>query len=138
MIVMRPETKAKRKIEALERKRALIDSLIEFIRTHPNAVDGSDLDRFAKLQYDYAIIRPRWDRTKNCVVLRLEKWIDGEDPYDRYEESDGIFAINRSRIVSEDVTDVPDEKLCEMLDDIHYELIPEDFEQEEEKEESNE
>jgi len=39
--MMRPETKAKRKIEALERRRALIDHLIEFIRSHPNAVDGA-------------------------------------------------------------------------------------------------
>ena len=37
---MRPEIKAKRKIEAC---RASIDVLIEFIRTHPLSVDGSSL-----------------------------------------------------------------------------------------------
>lgn len=71
---MRPETKAKRKIEALERRRALIDHLIEFIRTHPNAVDGADLHPLANrtgLRYDYAVIRPLWDENKNGVVLRL-------------------------------------------------------------------
>jgi len=31
---MRPETKAKRKVEALERRRALIDHLIKFIRQY--------------------------------------------------------------------------------------------------------
>jgi hypothetical protein len=40
---------------------------------------------------------------------------------------------SKSRIVSEDVTDIPDEKLCEMLDQIHCELIPEDCEEEEEQ-----
>jgi len=27
------------------------------------------------------------------------------------------------------VSNLPDDKLCEMLEDIHYELIPEDFEE---------
>ena len=37
--------------------------------------------------------------------------------------------IKKGRIVSEDVTDISDEKLCAMLDDIHCELIPEDCEE---------
>ena len=128
---MKAEATAKRKIEALERRRTIIDHLIEFIGSHPKAVDESALDHFAKLQYDFAIIRPRWDKANNGTVLRLEKWIDGVDPYERFEPygNSGVMTINKSMIVSEDVTDVPDEKLCEMLDAIHYELIPEDFEE---------
>jgi hypothetical protein len=129
---MRSETKAKRKIEALERRRALIDHLIEFIRTHPNAVDGADLHPLANrtgLRYDYAVIRPLWDKNKNGVVLRLEKWL--ENWYEQYGYDDDWMGISKTRIVNEDVTDIPDEKLCEMLDDVHYELIPEDFEEEE-------
>jgi hypothetical protein len=60
---MQPEIKAKRKIEALERRRALIDVLIEFIRTHPLSVDGSSLIPLANrigLRYDFAVIRPLW------------------------------------------------------------------------------
>ena len=38
--------------------------------------------------------------------------------------------IKKGRIVSEDVTDMAEEKLCAMLDDIHCELIPEDSEEE--------
>jgi hypothetical protein len=69
---MRPEAKAKRKIEALERRRALIDHMIEFIRTHPNPVDGADLHSLANrtgLRYDFAVIRPLWDkgRIENVV-----------------------------------------------------------------------
>jgi hypothetical protein len=131
---MRPETKAKRKIEALERRRALIDHLIEFIRTHPNAVDGADLHPLANrtgLRYDYAVIRPLWDKEKKGVVLRLEKWL--ENWYEEYgDEGNDWMAIKKSRIVSEDVTGIPDEKLCEILDDIHCELIPEDCEEDEE------
>ena len=129
---MRSEVKAKRKIEALERRRALIDHLIEFIRSHPNAVDGANLHPLANrtgLRYDFAIIRPLWDKDKNGVVLRLEKWL--EDWYGQYGEDDEWMAINKSKIASEDVTNILDEKLCEMLDTIHFELSPEDFEEEE-------
>jgi hypothetical protein len=129
---MRPETKVKRKIEALERRRALIDHLIEFIRTHPNAVDGADLHPLANrtgLRYDYAVIRPLWDKGKNSVVLRLEKWL--EDWYGQYGEDDDWMAISKKRIVNEDVTNIPDEKLCKILDEIHSELIPGDCEEEE-------
>ena len=131
--MMRPEPKAKRKIEALERRRALIDHLIEFIRSHPNAVDGANLHPLANrtgLRYDFAVIRPLWDKDKNGVVLRLEKWL--EDWYGQYGEEDSDWmAIKKSRIVSEDVTDTPDGKLCEMLETIHCELIPEDCEEDE-------
>jgi hypothetical protein len=81
------------------------------------------------LHYEFAVIRPRWDKGRNCVVLRLEKWLDGEDPSERYESSEGMMTISKRFIVCEDVSNVPDDKLCEMLEDIHYELIPEDFEE---------
>ena len=135
---MRPETKAKRKIEALERRRALIDHLIEFIRTHPNAVDGADLHPLANrtgLRYDYAVIRPLWDKNRNGVVLRLEKWLENwEEQYGDdglYDFTGNVAGVGKSRIANEDVTNIPDEKLCEMLDHIHCELIPEDCEEEE-------
>jgi hypothetical protein len=130
--MMRSETKAKRKIESLERRRALIDHLIEFVRTHAKSVDGANLHPLANrtgLRFDFAIIRPLWDKNKNGVVLRLEKWL--EDWYGQYGEDDEWMAINKSKIAGEDVTDIPDEKLCEMLDTIHFELTPEDFEEEE-------
>jgi len=41
------------------------------------------------------------------------------------------MGVSKNRIKCEDVTAIPDEKLVEMLGDIHYELIPEDFEEEE-------
>jgi hypothetical protein len=129
---MRPETKAKRKIEALERRRSLIDALIEFIRTHPLSVDGAHLHPLANragLRYDYAVIRPLW--VDDRVVLRLEKWL--ENWIELYPDDFEPMGVSKDRIACEDVTTVPDEKLVEMLDDIHYELIPEDFEEEEDE-----
>jgi hypothetical protein len=127
---MRPETKAKRKIEALERRRALIDALIEFVRTHPLSVDGAQLHPLANrtgLRYDYAVIRPLW--FKDRVVLRLEKWL--ENWYELYPDDIELMGVSKNQIACEDVSTIPDEKLAEMLDDIHYQLIPEDFEEEE-------
>ncbi len=127
---MRPETKAKRKIEALERRRALLDGLIEFVRTHPLSVDGAQLHPLAHrtgLRYDYAVIRPLW--LKDRVVLRLERWLENWN--ELYPDDIEPMGVSKNRIACEDVTSMPDEKLVEMLDDIHYQLIPEDFEEEE-------
>jgi hypothetical protein len=127
---MRPEAKAKRKIEALERRRALIDALIEFVRTHPLSVNGAQLHPLANrtgLRYDYAVIRPLW--FKDRVVLRLEKWL--ENWYELYPGDIEPMGVSKNQVACEDVTSVSDEKLIEMLDDIHYQLIPEDFEEEE-------
>jgi len=41
------------------------------------------------------------------------------------------MGISKSRILREDVTDIPDEKLCEILDEVHCELIREDCKDEE-------
>jgi hypothetical protein len=80
------------------------------------------------LRYDYAVIRPLWDKDKNRVILRKEKWL--EDWYEQYGDDSEWMGISKSRIVSEDVTNIPDKKLCEMLQEIHCELIPEDCEEE--------
>jgi hypothetical protein len=126
------QAKAKRKIEALERRRALIDHLIEFIRTHPNAVDESELVPLANrtgLRYDFAVIRPLWVKDQGMVVLRLERYL--EDWNEQYPDDFEYMGISKSRIVNEDVSNVPDEQLCQMLDGVHRELIPDDFEEEE-------
>jgi len=93
-------------------------------------VDGAYLHPLANrtgLRYDYAVIRPLW--VNDRVVLRLEKWL--ENWYELYPDDLEQMGVSKSQIACEDVTTIPDEKLVEMLDDIHYELIPEDFEEEE-------
>ncbi len=70
-----------------------------------------------------------WDKNKNGVILRLEeKWL--EDWESQYGEAFEWMGVSKDRIVSEDVTNIPDEQLSKMLDDIHCELIPEDCEEE--------
>ena len=125
-----PAANAKRKIDALERRRVLIEALIEFIRTHPLSVDGAHLHPLANrtgLRYDYAVIRPLWD--KDEVVLRLEKYLENwsELNPDDFE----YMGVSAGRIVCEDVSQISDDKLLAMLEDLHYELIPEDFEEDE-------
>jgi hypothetical protein len=110
----------------------LIDVLIEFIRTHPLSADGSTLIPLANrigLRYDFAVIRPLW--TKGGVSLRLEKWL--ENWYELHPEDADFMVISPNQIVKEDVSNIPDEELSEMLDDLHYELIPEDFEEAEDE-----
>jgi len=125
---VKPEAKAKKKIAALERKRALIDALIDFVKTHPLSVDGSMLHPLAGrtgLRYDFAVIRPIWHGDK--VVLRLERWL--ENWFDLHPDDAEGWGIPPNMIVREDVSTVSDEELEELLDDVHYELIPEDYEE---------
>jgi hypothetical protein len=78
------------------------------------------------LRYDYAVIRPMWKRDK--AVLRLEKYL--ENWMELHPDDIEPRGVSSSRIVCEDVSQIPDEKLSDMLDDLHCELIPEDCEEE--------
>ena len=77
MAAVRPEHNAKRKIQALERRKLLIDSLIAFMRTHPNISSEATLpplrNRTGLYFYDIALIRPL--RVKGKPVLRLESTV---------------------------------------------------------------
>jgi hypothetical protein len=75
---MPTEVNLKRKITALERRKALLDSLIDYLRAHPQIADETRLrqlcSRTGLYFYDTAIIRPVW--MKDRVALRLEKYAD--------------------------------------------------------------
>lgn len=72
------------------------------------------------------MIRSLWINDR--VVLRLEKWL--ENWYELYPDDLEPMVVSKNQIACEDVTNIPDEKLVELLDDIHYELIPDDYEEE--------
>jgi hypothetical protein len=121
---MRPEVNLKRKITALERRKALLDALIDYLRAHPNIADETRLrqlySRTGLYFYDTAIIRPVW--VKDRVALRLEKYAEdwGElggdfDPSDPSE-----------RIVCEDITRISIRKLERLLDKLYEELHPDE------------
>jgi hypothetical protein len=121
---MRPELNAKHKIKALERRKALLDALIEFIRTHPNvssdAVIQPQYNKTGLYVYDTAIIRPLW--VKDKVVLRLEKytedWAYRDPDYDQFDTS--------KRTVCEDVSQMSEDDLEAMLDKLDQELHPDE------------
>jgi len=68
--------KLKNTVEVLERRRLMIDALIEFVEGHPKATAGAHVKGLAGgkngLSFpDYALIVPYWDR--GGIVLRLLK-----------------------------------------------------------------
>jgi hypothetical protein len=119
LAAVRPELNAKRKIQALKRRKALLDALITFVRTHPNISSEARLhplyNRTGLYFYDTAIIRPLW--VKDKVVLRLEKY--SEDL--AYSEGYDPFDID-ARLVCEDVSKMPERKVETILDKLDKEL----------------
>jgi hypothetical protein len=117
---MRPKLNAAHKIEALKRRKALLDALIDFVRTHPNVSSEAVLqplhNRTGLYFYDTAIIRPLW--VKDRIVLRLEKYTEDlayrDADYDQFETS--------KRTVLEDVSEMSEEELEKVLDKLDQEL----------------
>lgn len=119
---MRPEANAKKKILALQRRKAQLSAFIAFIKTHPlTAAEGTlvALPNRTGLRFDYALIRPVWVRGK--PALRLEKYSDDSDVLPPIEDPLD-FA---SRTVAEDVSKLSDKQLLRLLDKVHRELMPE-------------
>jgi hypothetical protein len=118
---VRPELNAKHKIQALKRRKALLDALIHFVRTHPNLSSGAVLrqlyNRTGLYFYDTAIIRPLWMEEK--VVLRLEKYSEDLADSEDYDPFDA-----ESRMVYEDVSNMSESKLVRILNKLEKELHP--------------
>jgi hypothetical protein len=130
-LAMRPNLNVKKKVQALERRKAQFDALIKFIKTHPLTACEGRLFAFAHrtgLMFDdYAVIRPMWDGNK--PALRLEKY--SEDWFAVHPEDDPLDFTERT--VCDDVSRLSDKKVMAMLEKIHRELVPEDFENDEEE-----
>jgi hypothetical protein len=116
---VRPKLNAKHKIQALKRRKALLDALIAFVRKHPNICSEAVLrplySGVGLYFYDTAIMRPLW--VKDKIVLRLEKY--REDWADRE-------AIYYARLVCEDVSKMPEKNLDKILDQLYAELHADD------------
>ena len=121
MAAVRPELNAKHKIQALERRKLLIDALIAFIRTHPNISSEAVLrplrNRTGLYFYDTAIIRPLWMKGK--PVLRLEKYTETITSSEGYNP----FDLD-ARMVCEDVSRMSETKLVRILNKLEKELHP--------------
>jgi hypothetical protein len=126
---MKTELNIKKKVLALERRKAQFDALIRFIKAHPHAASEATLcalrHRTGLYFCDFAIIRPVWKNNK--PALRLEK--STEDWSERFPNDLDPFDFS-NRTVCEDVSRLSDTKLLRLLDKVHRELIPEDFDDE--------
>jgi hypothetical protein len=122
---VRPELNAKKKIIALEHRKALLDALIAFVRTHPKVSSEAVLrqlyNRTGLYFYDTAIIRPLW--VKNKVVLRLEKYTEDLADSEDYDPFDA-----ESRTICEDVSKMTEKKLGKVLDKLDKKLHGDDDE----------
>ena len=109
---MKPENNARKKVEALERRKALLDALIEFIKAHPKIASQSTLHSLynAKtgLQFAfYALIVPTWNNGR--VTLQLVK--SGEDWLNK--DPDG--QSETGSLAEADVSGMSDAKLKKLL-----------------------
>jgi hypothetical protein len=128
----RKEVKAvanvRNKLRALEGRKAELDALIAFIKTHPLTASDANLiplnNRPGLYIYDTAVIRPL--RVNGKVVLRLEKRIEGWMEREEFMYHD---PFDTSRLtVCEDVSKFSDRKLQKMLDALHRKLHPDEYE----------
>jgi len=118
--------KHKNTIEILERRKTMIDALIAFINQHPKAagdahVKGLDGGKNGLSFPDYALIVPYWNG--GDIQLRLLK--SGEDWQVGYDEQ-------LDRLVSEDVSELPDQEVERLLDEMCQEANGEVEEEEDE------
>jgi hypothetical protein len=122
---MKISTNARNKVEALQRRKALLDALIVFVKKHPEVAGEAVLQDFpgkTSLKFpEYALLLPRWKDGK--AVLRLVKsggdWINnlGFDAY-----------LAMERLVKEDVMGISEQNLNGILDRLYREANPDDDE----------
>jgi hypothetical protein len=122
--------KPKNTVEVLERRRLMIDALINFVKKHPKAtgdarVKGLDGGKNGLSFPDYALIVPYWNGGE--IVLRLLK--SGEDWLNNLtsDESEKL-----ERLVSDDVSEVSDAELQKVLEEMYSEANPGAEEEEDE------
>jgi uncharacterized protein len=124
---MKPDTSARKKVEALERRRAMLDALIRFVKAHPEVTSHAVLHPLAGktgLNFpSYALIVPNWK--DDHAVLRLvksgEDWINSMD-------SDAYYRMKRT--IAEDVSGLSDKELEKLLDRMYQEANPDEEENE--------
>jgi hypothetical protein len=119
-------TNIRKKITAIERRKAMLDALIKFIIRHPRLTEESRVKHLQEgktgLQFgDYALIVPHWKDER--VVLRLFR--SGEDWLNNLDEK----AQDRlQRFVSEDISRTSNKELDRLLEKLFWEANP-DYEE---------
>ncbi len=122
---MNPETTVRKRVEALERRKALLEALITFVKAHPQLANESSLLALQNggtgLKFpDYALIVPYFLDGK--PALRLMK--SGED----WQNLDSEAYQKLKREVAEDVSGISGRKIGAFLDQMFREANP-DYEE---------
>lgn len=129
MPIYKPETSLRKKIEALERHKAIADALIGFIKAHPDmTAEATLIELHGKVGLrfpDYAVVVPTWKGRKQQkrLVLRLLKsgddWRFNMGPEEYFE---------MDKLIMEDVTGVSSDELEAVLNRLYREANPDEDE----------
>jgi hypothetical protein len=131
---LKPDTALRKKLEALERHKAMLDTMGSFLKAHPQTAAECSIHQLQGklgLKFDeYALVVPYLK--KGGIVLKLiksgEDWMNVADPDELYGK----------RLVAEDVSGMSEEQLDKLLDRMYREANPDaDEEEGEEDNESN-
>jgi hypothetical protein len=132
MSVLKPETALQKKLETLERHKAMMDSLATFLKAHPKIAAECSIHRLhgkLALKFDeYTVVVP-YVKKGGVFVLRLVK--SGEDWYNT-ADSDDLYG--KSRVASEDVSGMSDDELEDLLNCLYHQANPDAAEEEDESE----
>jgi hypothetical protein len=113
-----PKIKARKRIETLQRHKALIDGLIRFIRAHRTIMGEAKIislyGKNALAFPQYALIIPYW--SLGNITLRLVK--AGED----WQGVDGFDKMEK--VVADDISGISDTRLDRLLDGMYREVNP--------------
>lgn len=132
---LKPEAALRKKLEALERYKSMLDTMGSFLKAHPQTAAECSIHQLQGklgLKFDeYALVVPYFKKGSG-IVLKLiksgEDWMNVADPDQLYGK----------RLVAEDVSGMSDEQLDNLLDRMYREANPDaDEEEEEQDNESN-
>jgi hypothetical protein len=123
---LKPETALRKKLEALERQKTMLDAMGSFLKAHPQTASECSIHQLhGKLGLkfgEHALVVP-YQKKSGGTVLKLFK--SGEDWYNNFD-ADELYG---KRVVSEDVNWMTDEQLKELLDKVYREANPEEDEE---------
>ncbi|HEV7674578.1 MAG TPA: hypothetical protein VGQ12_08610 [Candidatus Angelobacter sp.] len=121
MSALKPETALQKKLETLERHKAMMDTLATFLKAHPKIAAEClihPLQGKLGLKFDeYALVVP-YVKKGSGFILKLVK--SGEDW--RTDEPD-------ERVASEDVSGMSDDEFENLLRTVYHEANPDAEEQ---------
>jgi hypothetical protein len=127
---LKPDTALRKKLEAFERQKAMLETMSSFLKAHPQTAAECLIHQLhGKLGLkfgEYALIIP-YLKKGGGVVLRLVK--AGEDWYN-VADADELYG---KRVAAEDVSNMLDEQLEELLDKIYREANPDADEEDEDE-----